>query len=87
MRRDLFLSKEAKAEIDRMHASRVEEFRVHHNWDTSYSACVDIHYRDRADVFIANNRDLMTWALIEAALIFLIWKLVKLNRRLKIIKL
>lgn len=83
----LFMSKEAKASIDRMHAERVEEFRVHHNWDTSYSACVRTYYGNERDVFMANNGELITWVGAEAVMIFLIWKLVKLNRKLKIIKL
>jgi hypothetical protein len=51
------LSEEAKKEINFIHNLRKEEMAIHHNYskaDTTYQACVDLYYRNKQDVFLAN---------------------------------
>jgi len=54
------LSEEAKKEINFIQNLRKEEMAIHHNYskaDTTYQACEDLYFRNKQDVFVANNGD------------------------------
>ncbi len=70
------LSEEAKKEINFIHNLRKEEMAIHHNYspkDTTYQACVDLYYRNKQDVFLANYGETIsiTLAVIVLGLVVL----------------
>ena len=65
------LSEEAKKEINFIHNLRKEEMAIHHNYspkDTTYQACVDLYYRNKHDVFVANYGELIAMILVAVIL-------------------
>jgi hypothetical protein len=74
------LPKEAKEEINFIHSLRKEEFTLHHNYsseDTTYQSCVDLYYKNRQDLFIANNSELIGVVILSILIIYLLTNLYK----------
>jgi hypothetical protein len=79
------LTKEAKEEINFIHSLRKEEFTLHHNYsseDTTYQSCVDLYYKNRQDVFIANNGELIGVIILSILVIYLLTTLYKSRIRI-----
>jgi hypothetical protein len=72
------LSEEAKKEINFIQNLRKEEMAIHHNYskaDTTYQACEDLYFRNKQEVFVANNQDMFV-GLMVLGFVFLAVKII-----------